>query len=262
MNDYSNRLANVFHSHGYKHGDVVGLLQENRPEFVATWLGLSKLGVIVPLINHNLRKNALMHSVTVANCNALIYGEALADAVAEIADQLPSAVALYQVNEATQQPVLANAKDLTTLMQSASKELPVNGVKKPNHHDKLIYIYTSGTTGLPKAAVITHSRLVWRWRVVQDTGLRGCTTSYTHQFHLQVHFYCGCNLPGGWIPCGRYVLHPVAAVPHRRWYDEHRAGPAVRRNGGHEEEVFRVAVLCRLSEVQLHGKLELNATTF
>ena len=166
MNDYSNRLANVFHSHGYKHGDVVGLLQENRPEFVATWLGLSKLGVIVPLINHNLRKNALMHSVTVANCNALIYGEALADAVAEIADQLPSAVALYQVNEATQQPVLANAKDLTTLMQSASKELPVNGVKKPNHHDKLIYIYTSGTTGLPKAAVITHSRLVWRWRVV------------------------------------------------------------------------------------------------
>uniref|UniRef100_A0A182PQZ8 long-chain-fatty-acid--CoA ligase n=1 Tax=Anopheles epiroticus TaxID=199890 RepID=A0A182PQZ8_9DIPT len=117
VNDYSNRLANVFHSHGYKHGDVVGLLQENRPEFVATWLGLSKLGVIVPLINHNLRKNALMHSVTVANCNALIYGEALAEAVAEIADTLPSAVALYQVNEAAQNPVLANAKDLTTLMQ-------------------------------------------------------------------------------------------------------------------------------------------------
>ena len=27
--------------------------------------------------------------------------------------------------------------------------------------DKLFYVYTSGTTGLPKAAVVTHTRLVW-----------------------------------------------------------------------------------------------------
>ncbi|XP_055634949.1 long-chain fatty acid transport protein 4 isoform X2 [Toxorhynchites rutilus septentrionalis] len=161
ISDYSNRLANVFHTHGYKHGDVVGLLLENRPEFVATWLGLSKLGVIVPLINHNLRKNALVHSITVAKCNALIYGESLCDAVAEVTETLPATMALYQFNDTVQQPVLANARDLTTLLQAASKELPVTNVKKPDHHDQLLYIYTSGTTGLPKAAVITHSRFVF-----------------------------------------------------------------------------------------------------
>uniref|UniRef100_A0A8W7PN09 long-chain-fatty-acid--CoA ligase n=1 Tax=Anopheles coluzzii TaxID=1518534 RepID=A0A8W7PN09_ANOCL len=210
VNDYSNRLANVFHSHGYKHGDVVGLLQENRPEFVATWLGLSKLGVIVPLINHNLRKNALMHSVTVANCNALIYGEALADAVAEIADQLPSAVALYQVNEATQQPVLANAKDLTTLMQSASKELPVNGVKKPNHHDKLIYIYTSGTTGLPKAAVITHSRYIFIAAAISlVAGFRADDTFYT-----PLPLY---HTAGGMMSIGQALLFGATVVTRKKF---------------------------------------------
>ena len=52
---------------------------ENRPEFVATWLGLSKIGVVVPLINHNLKKQSLLHSITISNCNALIFGESLVE---------------------------------------------------------------------------------------------------------------------------------------------------------------------------------------
>lgn len=148
----------MFLNNKYKRGEVVGLMLENRPEFVAMWLGLSKLGVIVPLINHNLRKNALLHSVNVANCKALIYGESLRDAVQEIKESLPSSLELFQFNDAVQQPVLDIAHDLASMLQNASKEQPTANVNKPDHHDKLLYIYTSGTTGLPKAAVITHSR--------------------------------------------------------------------------------------------------------
>lgn len=57
---------------------MVGLFMENRPEFVATWLGLSKIGVIVPLINTNQRQTSLIHSVEIAKCQALIFGESLA----------------------------------------------------------------------------------------------------------------------------------------------------------------------------------------
>lgn len=78
MNDLSNRIANTFQQNGYKKGDVVGLFMDNRPEFVAFWLGLSKIGVIVPLINTNQRQASLIHSVEVAKCQALIYGESLA----------------------------------------------------------------------------------------------------------------------------------------------------------------------------------------
>lgn len=79
VNEFSNRIANLFQQHGFKRGDVVGLFMENRPEFVATWLGLSKIGVIVPLINTNQRQASLIHSIEIAKCQALIYGESLAE---------------------------------------------------------------------------------------------------------------------------------------------------------------------------------------
>lgn len=78
INDFSNRIANLFQVLGYKNGDVIGLFMENCPEFVATWLGLSKIGIIVPLINTNQRQASLIHSIKVAHCQALIYGESLA----------------------------------------------------------------------------------------------------------------------------------------------------------------------------------------
>lgn len=78
VNEFSNRIANLFQQHGYKKGDVVGLFMDNRPEFVATWLGLSKIGVIVPLINTNQRQASLIHSIEIAKCQALIFGETLA----------------------------------------------------------------------------------------------------------------------------------------------------------------------------------------
>ncbi|KAH8326981.1 hypothetical protein KR074_000063 [Drosophila pseudoananassae] len=165
VNEHANRVANVFHSHGYKKGDVVGLLMENRAEFVATWLGLSKIGVITPLINTNLRGASLQHSITVGQCTALIYGANFRSAVMDIAKDLPAHVGLYQFNDEATQDVVASeglsqglAQQLNGLLDTAAKDKVAAGASRADHQDKLVYIYTSGTTGLPKAAVITHSR--------------------------------------------------------------------------------------------------------
>ncbi|XP_062129984.1 long-chain fatty acid transport protein 1 isoform X1 [Drosophila sulfurigaster albostrigata] len=164
LNEHANRVANVFHSHGYKKGDVVGLLMENRCEFVATWLGLSKLGVITPLINTNLRGPSLQHSIKVGNCTALIYSVGYRTAVMDIAKDLPAHVALYQFNDGVHSPEATDgltqglAQQLNPLLDAAAKDKVAAGATRADHQDKLVYIYTSGTTGLPKAAVITHSR--------------------------------------------------------------------------------------------------------
>lgn len=134
---------------------------ENRPEFVATWLGLSKLGITVPFINTNLRHASLLHSITVSKCTAIIYDESLLSAINDISESFPSTLSLYQCNEEVNKPVKTNAKDLITLMSGVSKNEPSGNVEKPGHHDHLLYIYTSGTTGLPKAAVISHSRYIF-----------------------------------------------------------------------------------------------------
>ncbi|KOX75216.1 Long-chain fatty acid transport protein 4, partial [Melipona quadrifasciata] len=161
VEDYSNKVATVFKSSGYRKGDVIGILLENRVEFVALWLGLSKLGIIVPLLNTNLRKTALQHSISVSKCQALIYGADFTDPISDIIDSTDPKFPLYRVGS------LSNSKisklkdnDLDALMANVSSAPPVSE-EKSAYHDQLVYIFTSGTTGLPKAAVITNSRFMF-----------------------------------------------------------------------------------------------------
>lgn len=162
VEEYSNKIANVFKSHGYKKGDVIALFLENKPEFICTWLGLSKLGVIVPLINTNQRLVSLVHSITIANSQAIIFGTELSTAVIEILDQIESKVALYELTSLREQPKNTHSsfENLNQLLAEANPTPPVLQ-DPPGYHDNLVYIYTSGTTGLPKAAVISNSRYIF-----------------------------------------------------------------------------------------------------
>lgn len=56
-------------------GDAIALMMENRPEYVCFWLGLSKLGVITALINTNLRKDVLVHSIKIGRCKGVVVSE-------------------------------------------------------------------------------------------------------------------------------------------------------------------------------------------
>ena len=74
MEAYSNRVANYFLSRGFVKGDSVAIFHHNCPEYVGLWMGLAKIGVVSALINSNLQKDSLLHTVTVAQCRAIIYG--------------------------------------------------------------------------------------------------------------------------------------------------------------------------------------------
>ncbi len=54
-------------------GDEIGLLMNNKPEFIGFWLGLAKAGIITALINTNNRKDLLVNSLAAFNCKAIIY---------------------------------------------------------------------------------------------------------------------------------------------------------------------------------------------
>lgn len=70
----SNKVARIFEDAGFKPGDTVALMLENRPEYVALWLGLAKAGIVTALINYNLRDKSLVHSINIVDSKAIIFG--------------------------------------------------------------------------------------------------------------------------------------------------------------------------------------------
>jgi fatty-acyl-CoA synthase len=140
---------------GLARGDVVALIMPNRPEYMAVWLGLSRLGVITALINTQLRGPSLRHSLKVAAPRHVIVDAALAAGVAEIVADVDAAVTIWAHGEAAagwpriDLAIDADAADDLTL--------PPPSVTLS---DRALLIYTSGTTGLPKAANVSHHRLM------------------------------------------------------------------------------------------------------
>lgn len=154
VDDYSNAIANMFWDAGFRHGDVVALFLESRPEFPCVWLGLAKIGVVTALINFNLRMQPLIHSITTANAKAVIFGTELTEAVDDIRKELPTDMIYYHSGKGPEVPF--SAIDIDVLMKTTPITEPPKTELNPS--DRLVFIYTSGTTGLPKAAVITNIR--------------------------------------------------------------------------------------------------------
>src|SRR5271155_5446522 len=62
-------------------GDVVGLLMPNRPEYLAIWLGVTRVGAVVALLNTNLAGQSLANCIQAASAKHLIVAAELADAL-------------------------------------------------------------------------------------------------------------------------------------------------------------------------------------
>ena len=123
----TNRYAHWAIDHGMA-GQTVALLMPNCPDYVAIWLGLTRVGCRVALLNTNLHRDALLHCCRAAGAQGLIGADL---------DGLPEIVfdGLYAVSD-------------------LPPDWPL-----PDPQDIALFIYTSGTSGLPKAAKITHRRI-------------------------------------------------------------------------------------------------------
>ncbi|RWS08286.1 Long-chain fatty acid transport protein 1-like protein [Dinothrombium tinctorium] len=160
IDELSNRIGNCFLELGFHPGEEIALLMESRPEFVAIWLGLAKVGIVAALINSHQRQKSLLHSITIVNCKALIFENSFISVVQEIVPELNQQRSLQYFCYGNYDPTIVSAKPLHDLITESSPETP-SYINKGNFTDRLYYIYTSGTTGLPKAAIIKHCRYLW-----------------------------------------------------------------------------------------------------
>ena len=57
---------------GIKKGDVVCLLMPNRPEYLAFWVGVTRVGGIVALLNTNLSGPSLAHCIDIVTPDHIV----------------------------------------------------------------------------------------------------------------------------------------------------------------------------------------------
>jgi len=140
---FSNRIANFLTQQGMKTGDTVALLMENRPEFIGTWLGAAKMGVLVAMINTSIVKKGLCHCINVSGAKGVIYGKELEEPLSEVVGDLNGVAKLYCQGGA---PSIPGAHDLDSALKSCLATIANEGRDQRRGIDFTShwgYIYTS-----------------------------------------------------------------------------------------------------------------------
>jgi fatty-acyl-CoA synthase len=155
LGERSNRYARWALSQGVAKGDVVCLMMPNRPEFLAIWLGITKVGGIAALVNTHLVGPSLAHCINIVAPKHVIVAAEAADAFAYIRPSLKSNPKVWLHGE--------HGADLPRIDREI-EAIPGDGLTSTERRpltieDRALYIYTSGTTGLPKAANVNHYRI-------------------------------------------------------------------------------------------------------
>ena len=149
----SNQVANWAIKKGYKTGDVVALLMENKPEFIFIWLGLSKLGITIACLNNNIKSKSLAHCIQTSKSKSLILSSDLIDNYSSAEDLIDDQLSVYVSGDKVQG--FENIDD----DNEKNTSRPNSSIRKTlSNSESLFYIYTSGTTGLPKASNFSHQK--------------------------------------------------------------------------------------------------------
>jgi fatty-acyl-CoA synthase len=152
----ANRFARWALDQGLAKGDTVCLMMPNRPEYMAIWLGLCGVGVTVALINTQLRGHSLAHFLGIAIAKRVIaaaeYGAELRTATAPMEN--PPQIWVHGDDDSQYERI-----DRAVERFSAESLTPAE-CRATTIADRALLIYTSGTTGLPKAANVSHRRLL------------------------------------------------------------------------------------------------------
>jgi fatty-acyl-CoA synthase len=156
LSQATRRYARWALGRGLRSGDVVGLLMRNCPHYMAIWLGLTRAGVTVALLNTHLQGEQLAHSIRIVAARYVIFGSDVGDVLRTARGHIDADIQCWSHGaDDGEHPRLDQAIDEFSGANLTAPECPM-----PSIEDRALYIYTSGTTGLPKAAHVSHFRLM------------------------------------------------------------------------------------------------------
>lgn len=213
LNIWANQIADYFLSIGAKKGDVIAVMIENRPELVATVLGLAKIGVVSALVNTAQTSKVLSHSINLVKPFAVVIGEEVQQAVLDIQQdlQLAEDKFFWFADDGSNTSAPKPFTDLAQVSKPCRQDNP-STTQEICGKDGLFYIYTSGTTGMPKAVIFNQNR----WMLAYGT--------YGHVLNLDTDDVMYATLPlyhaTGMVVCWCGVIAGGSALAIRRKFSK------------------------------------------
>lgn len=193
----SNQYARWALAQGLVKGDVVCLLMTNRPEYFAVWLGITSVGGVVALLNTNLVGPSLAHCINIVSPKHLIVAGEFVDPLTTTLPNLTVSPAIW-AHGIEHAPFRRIDRDINKL---PGETLSPDEQRSPTIQDRALYIFTSGTTGLPKAANISHARVLqWSYWFAGMMGVQ--STDRMYNCLPMYHSVGGVLVPGATLVGG------------------------------------------------------------
>lgn len=213
----SNQYARWAMEQGIQKGDVVALLMTNRPEYFAAWVGITAAGGVVALLNTNLPGRSLSYCIGVAHPAYLIVSSeyvAKLGAVIQASEDAPK-VWIHGAD-------YASLSRIDLLLQQLSSDRLAPSERPPLSIDDLaLHIYTSGTTGLPKAANLSHGRILhWAYWFAGMIDIQSKDRMY--DCLPMYHSIGGVLVPGATLVAGGSVVIRESFSAGAFWDDVRR----------------------------------------
>ncbi|XP_014447617.1 solute carrier family 27 member 3 [Tupaia chinensis] len=152
-------------------GATVALLPPASPEFLWLWFGLAKAGLRTAFVPTALRRGPLLHCLRSCGARALVLAP---DFLESLQPDLPALRAmglhLWTAGPGTQPAGVSDV--LAEASAEVDEPVPAYLSAPQSMMDTCLYIFTSGTTGLPKAARISHLKVLQCQGFYQLCGVR------------------------------------------------------------------------------------------
>ncbi|MEL7548199.1 MAG: AMP-binding protein, partial [Pseudomonadota bacterium] len=200
----ANSIAHWALSQGIRAGDTIALFMENRPDYIAIWYGLAKVGVITSLINTNLTGEGLKHCIDTCGASHVITGAEQDAAMHTVLGSLQDEPTLWTLGGTA-------GLDLEAMLRRLPVDRPNRAYRaRLRGKDTCLYVYTSGTTGLPKAAKLSQLRLATMMR----SFIAPCNVTEKDRVYVPLPLY---HATGGVCAIGIALLTGATVVLRRKF---------------------------------------------
>jgi len=228
---YANRVAQWALAQGLKPKDTVAIFVRNRLEYVALWLGLSKVAVVPALLNFQLSGKALAHCVNISDATHLVLDHEMEEQWNAAKDAVTTDIKVWAA--------YAEVDGYDSFDAALSSHVPSRPSKDIraglNAGGQAIKMFTSGTTGLPKAAKVTHVRAQ---NYLRGMGAGARATAKDRMLMVLPMYHA----TGGLVGVGAALTHGGAVIVQPKFSATKFWDEAVR----HEATMFTyVGELCR-----------------